>query len=626
LTILPATTGSVMPLGNLPSVLAIRDLKRRLGRVLRDADVGQEELIRILQLDPLAVVRGLRAANAPIFSTVESGWSVRRLGEVLGPALTRQLLDTPALSVAGTTSIRRLWLHAIATATAAQELALQTGQMDPEEAYLLGLLHDLPLWLEQVEQRSGITSGIPAREWITHWQLPRYLLDVIDAADRRGPRGARAPKSAKPQMDATTLVLAAELLAELADFGHPNESLGGDAAGAVLAAAEKSDLVAAQKLRRQVEASLRSFGLDPTMPDVDLDGDLVSPISLGQRRGSLDEVVLSLLGCTRSETYRGIVTAMTAAAVRYGGYDRAFYVRWDRASGKVLVRSKADSSARRLWQTTLVPTSDEATALQSALLDERPVRLRARIGERVGLLASMSADEALAVPLNRAFATPAFLVLDRSLSSQPIQLDADSAMAMTLGMTGSLLIENLLLRRRRQRAQKFALTDSLTRLYNRRMGLVTLDQEVARADRAGRPLTVLMCDLDHFKQLNDAHGHLQGDVALRAVADVLRQMLRKSDTICRYGGEEFLVVLPDTRPDEATVLATRLFTAVQTCGENLGLPVTISIGLTIFRPGDNVETILQRADHALYASKDYGRNRFSVDAEGTEDPQVARQQ
>lgn len=615
------TTHSVMPLGNLPSLLAIRDLQRRLGRALRDRVVGSADLLRILQLDPLAVVRGLRAANAPIFGAVDAGWSVRRISQVLGPALTRRLLESPPASVAGTTSLRRLWLHAIATATAAQELAKQTGIVDPEEAYLLGLVHDLPLWLELVDHRGGIGSGIPARDWIEHWQLPRRVLDVIVAADHRSPR-SRTP-TPQPLLDAPSIVLAAELLAELADFSHPDES-GGDVAGAVLADAEKTDLIAAQKLRRQVEASLRDFGLDPTLPDLDLDGEVTPPIGTGRRRGNLDDVVLSLLGCARSESYRGIITPLTAAGVRYGEYDRAFYVRWDRASTKLLVRSKADSSARRVWRTTMLPTKDEVVALQSALLDERPVRLRARIGERNGLLATLAADEVMLVPLNRAFATPAFLLLDRSLSSQPIRQDTDSAMAMTIGMTGSLLVENLLLRRRRQRAQKFALTDSLTRLFNRRMGLLTLEQEVARATRTSRPLTVLMCDLDHFKQLNDAHGHLQGDTALRAVADVLRQMLRKSDTICRYGGEEFLVVLPDTKPDEATVLATRLFTAVQGCGENLKLPVTISIGLTAFQASDTVEAILHRADKALYASKGHGRNRFSVDVDGVDEVQVIR--
>jgi diguanylate cyclase (GGDEF)-like protein len=127
-----------------------------------------------------------------------------------------------------------------------------------------------------------------------------------------------------------------------------------------------------------------------------------------------------------------------------------------------------------------------------------------------------------------------------------------------------------------------------------------------------------MCDLDHFKRLNDTLGHVRGDAALRSTADVLRHSVRKSDTVCRYGGEEFLVVLPDTTPDEATVLAARMFTAVQARGETLGLPITISIGLTCCRPGDTLETILMRADHALYASKGHGRNRFSADIEADE--------
>ncbi|MBL9077049.1 MAG: diguanylate cyclase [Planctomycetes bacterium] len=610
-----ASTRTTNPLGSLPSVLAIRDLRRRLGRELRGRAVTQDEVVRILQLDPLAVVRGLRAASAPIFGAPSTGWTVRSMANRLGPALSRRLLRTPTLGVAGTTRLRRLWLHAIATALAAQELAVQTGLVDPEHAYLLGLLHDLPQWLDVVaEQGTQTDVTVTPQQWIAHWQLPADLVELFDA--RRAPPGS--PLVERPA-DATALVFAAELLAELADFGHPDDDLGPDAASAVLAAADKRDLVAAQKLRRQVESTLRAFGLDPTLPDADPGEDHEPSLHAGRQHGELHDVVLSVLGCTRSESYRGIVTALTAAGVRYGGYDRALFVRWDQASARVLVRSKADSSARRLATTLLTPTPAEAATLRQAMLEERPTRITAEFGQHAGVLAALSTDELLAVPLNRAFATPAFLLLDRSLSAAPIQPERDIAMALTLGMTGSLLIENLLLRRRRQRAQKFALTDALTRLFNRRMGLVTLDQELSRASRSEHPMTVLMCDLDHFKQLNDSHGHLQGDMALRATAEVLRQTLRRSDTICRLGGEEFLVVLPDTTADEATVLATRLFTAVQRRGEELGLPVTISIGLTDYRTGDSVESILQRADHALYASKDYGRNRFSVDVEGTDE-------
>jgi diguanylate cyclase (GGDEF)-like protein len=207
------------------------------------------------------------------------------------------------------------------------------------------------------------------------------------------------------------------------------------------------------------------------------------------------------------------------------------------------------------------------------------------------------------------------MVLDRSLSARPIQMLRDSDSASTLAITASMLAENLLLRLRRQRAQKFALTDPLTRLFNRRMGITSLDQEIARAHRSGHPMTVLMIDLDDFKKLNDVHGHVQGDHALRAIAEVLRKTLRKSDTICRYGGEEFLVVLPETTAEEASILAARLFTAAEARGREMQLPITVSIGQASIRAEDTVESLLQRADKALYASKSQGRNRFSVDAD-----------
>ena len=163
---------------------------------------------------------------------------------------------------------------------------------------------------------------------------------------------------------------------------------------------------------------------------------------------------------------------------------------------------------------------------------------------------------------------------------------------------------------------KFALTDPLTRLANRGVGIVTLRQEIARSNRCGDPLTVLMMDLDKFKSLNDSFGHLVGDQALRTAAEMLRKNTRKMDTVSRYGGEEFMVILPNTHIEDASVTAMRIHAAVEEGGTELGLPMTVSIGIAGFKRGeDNVESLLSRADRALYASKERGRNRFSVDFE-----------
>jgi diguanylate cyclase (GGDEF)-like protein len=384
-------------------------------------------------------------------------------------------------------------------------------------------------------------------------------------------------------------------------------------------------LFVAEQLGRNVTETLQAFDFDREARKNEL-------VSAGEEestdgaQSNLDQIVVSILGCTRSESYRGIITVLTAAAVRYGNYDRAFYAKWHDESATLTLRSKADSSARRMVRRRLQVADHEAALLRSALEAQTPQHLETGPKSTNGLLGMLSTDELLAIPLNCEYETPAFLLLDRSVTLTPINVSSDMTMATMIGLTGSLLIQNLLLRRRGQRAQKFALTDPLTRLFNRRMGMHALEQAIARTGRDSRPLTILMCDLDHFKRLNDTLGHVCGDAALRATADVLRHSVRKTDTVCRYGGEEFLVVLTDTTPDEATVLAARMFTAVHARGEELGLPITISIGLTSHRVGDTMESVLNRADHALYASKGYGRNRFSVDVDDDDDVAPSKDQ
>ncbi|MBK8100274.1 MAG: diguanylate cyclase [Planctomycetes bacterium] len=596
----------------MPSVLAIRDLRRRIVRA-RKANGGDTSLTQLLALDPLSVLRALRAAVAPVYRVERQNWTVGTLVTTLGPALGRRILDVSTSDVTGTTAIRRLWLHAVATAHAARMLAQSSGLLDPEEAWLLGLLHDVPLWLDNLSRRQrGVPVHAPMATWARQWNLPRGLAEVIDrlGALRQSRHGC--PKAEDP----ASLLCAAEFMAEIADFGH--EDAADPARELLLASADRSEFLAAQRLRREVEATLRDCGLDLTLPEPDLDvehahADEDLSLFSGRQHGDLAQVVLSLLSCSKSASYRGIVTAVTAAALRYMSYDRAWYVKWIKDQNRFVIRAKADLSSRKVVTAPHELAAAEAQVLDRALRDERPVRLDAQ--EDRGLLHLIGADEALAVPINRDFQTPAFLVLDRQLSTRPIQLLQDSEVAITLGMTATLLNENLLLKRRRQRALKFAVTDPLTRLFNRRMGISVLEQEIARATRLGSPLTVLMLDLDNFKRLNDTHGHVQGDAALRATAEVLRKTLRKEDTICRYGGEEFLVVLPTTEPEDAAILAARLFTAVEQRGMELNLPTTVSIGIAALRSDDTVISVLHRADQALYASKSQGRNRFSIDVD-----------
>jgi len=176
------------------------------------------------------------------------------------------------------------------------------------------------------------------------------------------------------------------------------------------------------------------------------------------------------------------------------------------------------------------------------------------------------------------------------------------------------LQEQLVSAREQLRVQ--ATHDSLTGLFNRMAILEALDREVTRSAREKKPLAVIMADLDHFKDINDTHGHQAGDVALRETARRMSASLRAYDSVGRYGGEEFLVVVPGSGLDAAFELAERLRQGVSAepvsvAGEMI--PITVSLGLAvstaeICRP----DQLLHQADEALYAAKRAGRNRIET--------------
>jgi diguanylate cyclase (GGDEF)-like protein len=179
-----------------------------------------------------------------------------------------------------------------------------------------------------------------------------------------------------------------------------------------------------------------------------------------------------------------------------------------------------------------------------------------------------------------------------------------------LGETVRLALANM---RLRGALAEQALRDALTGLFNRRYLDETLPREVARARRDGRPLAVAMVDLDHFKSINDRHGHDGGDLVLRAVADCLRDHTRAGDIVCRYGGEELTLVLPDTPADSAVGKLDELRAEigrlrVSTAGASVE-GITVSAGVAVLRAGDDANALLAAADAALYRAKREGRNR-----------------
>lgn len=154
-----------------------------------------------------------------------------------------------------------------------------------------------------------------------------------------------------------------------------------------------------------------------------------------------------------------------------------------------------------------------------------------------------------------------------------------------------------------------AFTDALTELPNRRSIEDSLRREISRSSRYHRDLALVMFDIDHFKRVNDVHGHAGGDRALKVISACVRANLRASDSLGRWGGEEFLVVAPETGAGGAASLAEKLRAAVEALApEGLGV-ITASWGVAILDATDTLESVVQRADEALYEAKSAGRNR-----------------
>lgn len=159
---------------------------------------------------------------------------------------------------------------------------------------------------------------------------------------------------------------------------------------------------------------------------------------------------------------------------------------------------------------------------------------------------------------------------------------------------------------------RLATTDIMTGAYNRGQLDEIISTEIERSSRFNHPLSMIVFDIDHFKEVNDTHGHTAGDLVLKSIAKVVRKSLRSTDHFIRWGGEEFIVVCSETDLNGAKDIAERIRTAVENFSFGDIGKITISFGVTTLREGDNRESMVMRADKAMYVAKDKGRNRVET--------------
>jgi diguanylate cyclase (GGDEF)-like protein len=165
-----------------------------------------------------------------------------------------------------------------------------------------------------------------------------------------------------------------------------------------------------------------------------------------------------------------------------------------------------------------------------------------------------------------------------------------------------------------------AITDALTNVFNYRYFQSQIEREIMRSDRHSKHFSVAMIDIDNFKQYNDSQGHLNGDEALKLIAQTIIQNIRKSDTLARYGGDEFVMILPELDKHQSKSLAEKLCmvigkTKVPRKKSTIKVNLTVSLGIATFPDdGRSEDKLLKKADEALYQAKDLGRNAVCISA------------
>ncbi|MEI7644770.1 MAG: GGDEF domain-containing protein [Chloroflexales bacterium] len=293
-------------------------------------------------------------------------------------------------------------------------------------------------------------------------------------------------------------------------------------------------------------------------------------------------------------------------------------IEWSESLGQVL--------ARRPGIDSLLPLLDPSSRTRFLTLIQQAIT-----AQRAGPITLNFIDSPIAIPQSYRCYADCTLDAQIVLLAEPIPPLDQRAVEEYMQVTSELSTTTRTLQKVRHhleqkqqlledalaQIEKIAHIDDLTQIPNRRNVMIKLDEEVKRAQRYGSPVSILLIDIDLFKHINDCYGHQMGDQVLRSCATLLQRSIRTSDHLGRYGGEEFLAVLPMCTKEAAADMAERLRRRVAeghfAVSETTGFSITISIGVSDLDPQhDTLELLIAHADHALYMAKEAGRNQVQI--------------
>ncbi|MDX1636153.1 MAG: diguanylate cyclase [Marinobacter sp.] len=360
--------------------------------------------------------------------------------------------------------------------------------------------------------------------------------------------------------------------------------------------------------------------------DQDIDA-LTDPVALAslalerhQVKGQLEQMVLSeqmvrristdLLTLDAHETDQGITRTLRALG-EYFRADRVFLCQFEANSQQLAISHEWAGEDRPALRQKGKGKYPVAMIHLKKFMDDRS-NLVLKAGQPVppemafltDLLALDRNESALLAGVKRDDRIAGVLVIQLTSAINPWTPQRTQTTELMANLFGSVLTRNELLHSLTYQA----VHDQLTGLYNRHKIESFMDQEVARCARYGSTFSVIIFDLDHFKSINDRFGHNEGDAVLSDAAQLIKAGTRESEIAGRWGGEEFLVILPETPLDSAVLVAERLRESVASHRFSIPDRVTISVGVAAFLPGDTPHEVIQRADAALYSAKESGRN------------------
>ncbi len=637
--------------GKLAQLPSLPQAAERLTREVLKKEPDLGEIVRIIESDPALVARVLRLVNSPYYGVRWKISSVQHAVGLLGVrALESMVISLTVFDVLkprGRHSLdfTRHWQHSLAVAAAARFIAERSKYPAPEVAYTAGILHDVGragldisapddfarlmdvfksdngLTVAVERETIGIDHAAAGEFMLRHWNLDEKLADAVGrhhSEDLAGVEGGTDVLA--------SILQAADLTAWSAGLGWDFSAPRIAAAPAVRRYCEAAD---GEALFKEMEAELRRaadlFGV--SIPDgshlrasLSAATAALTDIRTMQReverrlirKSNALETISDLAanrsrGGDRQEILGRILSAICSAL----GSERSAFFERSGETGELTLKAVSDvTGVQASPPEATIPAPRQGDPLEQCIS-----RGEAALLENNGaLLDALEVRSALCVPVNVGGQVAGLLVTGNPISARRF-FEGDSEILIVLAAEAGIALENAALQAQSDELKAMAETDTLTELNNRRKLLRLLDTEIQRSKRYGKPLFLVMIDIDRFKGFNDTYGHQAGDQILKTLGKLLKTSCRTIDTPGRLGGEEFLVVLPETDIEAAAIYAERVRSLVERLGERLRKRyplhvLTISVGITSFNHDrDDLDSFVHRADNAMYSAKNRGRNR-----------------